>query len=277
MKAETHPLYEKLKNFPLDFAQATFPFSRRLRLENGWTEDYTRRVLLEYRRFLFLAAVSDNPVAPPDAVDQAWHLHMVYTRSYWDELCGEILGFPLHHGPTRGGQAEADKFTDWYVRTLESYRVWFGEMPPADIWLPVPEKLQKERNRFQRVNTSQNWVIPKRLPRFAPGVALLAVLGCLPFVFGASGTDGVYAALFLILVLALFVFLVVRSPRQPGGVNGTIGGGSGGDATVFVDAGGGDSNDGHSHGHGDSGGGSDSGGSDGGSSGCGGGGCGGGD
>jgi hypothetical protein len=101
---------------------------------------------------LFLAGATDHPVAPPDAVDQAWHLHMVYTRSYWDELCGRNARIPLHHGPTRGGQVESEKFTDWYERTLGFYRAWFGEEPPADIWLPEAERFAQERNRFRRVN-----------------------------------------------------------------------------------------------------------------------------
>lgn len=282
MKAETHSLYEKLKIFPLDFAEASYPFSRRLRMENGWSEEFTRRVLSEYRRFLFLAGACGHQVAPPDAIDQAWHLHMVYTRSYWDELCGETLGFPLHHGPTRGGQVEADKFTDWYAKTLESYRTWFGEEPPADIWHSPAERFQKERNRFQRVNLSENWVIPKRLPRLAPGVAVVMILGSLPFTWGASSGAGVYIAISIIALLAVLIGSLVTSSaaQKPGRGNtrGNTGTSSGSSGTVDVGGTGcgGDSHGhGHGHGHGDSG---DSGGSDGGdggSSGCGGG-CGGG-
>jgi hypothetical protein len=282
MKAETHPLYEKLNRFPLDGADDPFPFSRRLRKENGWTEDYTRRVLTEYRRFLFLAGSAGHPVSPPDAVDQVWHLHMVYTRSYWDELCGETLGFPLHHGPTRGGQAEADKFNDWYANTLDSYREWFGAEPPVDIWLPPAERYRRERNQFRRVNLSDNWVIPKRLPQPIFGVGFLITLGGIPFIMGATGGDSGFALFFIVLfMIALIVcFFASLSPKRASERTTTSGnsGATGGDSGMILYSGG----DGHSHaqGQGDCGesGGADGGcdGGDGGSSGCGSSGCGGG-
>ncbi len=45
----------------------------------------------EYRRFAFLAATAGHPVTPSDAVDQAWHLHLTYSRDYWDRFC-PLLG-----------------------------------------------------------------------------------------------------------------------------------------------------------------------------------------
>ncbi len=282
MKADTHPLYEKINAFPLDRADAAFPFSRRLRLENGWTDDYTRRVLTEYRRFLFLAAVCEHPVSPPDAVDQAWHLHMVYTRSYWDELCGETLGFPLHHGPTRGGQAESDKFTDWYAKTRETYRTWFGAEPPPDIWLSCAERSRQERNRYRRVNVSENWVIPKRLPRMAPAVPLLIALCLLPFASGASGSENLPSIFLLAVPVLAMAGMIWGYATKRFGASSQGGSGGGGGFYTSGDSGG-DSGHGHGHGHGDNGsdggssdaGGGDGGGGDGGSSGCGGG-CGGG-
>ena len=96
-------------------------------------------MIAEYKKFVFLAATSPRPVTPSDAVDQAWHLHLLYTESYWSELCGAVLGRPLHHGPTRGGDAEQRKFGDWYAATLERYEHAFGAPPPRDIW-PLPEE-----------------------------------------------------------------------------------------------------------------------------------------
>ena len=63
-----------------------------------------------------------------------WHLHLTYTRSYWDRFCGEVLGQTIHHGPTKGGPDEAEKFDRWYQKTLESYQRVFGEEPHTDIW-----------------------------------------------------------------------------------------------------------------------------------------------
>ena len=59
---------------------------------------------------------------------------MIYTHSYWIELCEKLLGRPLHHQPTLGGAEEHAKYSDQYKHTLESYQSIFGEVPPPTIW-----------------------------------------------------------------------------------------------------------------------------------------------
>ena len=97
MNTEHLELLNRLEAWSLDDSTAVFPFSERLARDNDWSLDYARRVIREYKRFAFLAIVSGHPVTPSDQVDQAWHLHLLYTRCYWDDFCGEILGKPLHH------------------------------------------------------------------------------------------------------------------------------------------------------------------------------------
>src|SRR3712207_2625356 len=99
-------LYQRIQAFPLDTADAHLPFSQRLARDNGWTIEYTQRVIDEYKKFIFLAVVAEHPVTPSDQVDQVWHLHLLYTRSYWEEFCPKVLQMPLHHGPTQGGSRE---------------------------------------------------------------------------------------------------------------------------------------------------------------------------
>ena len=103
---ESHPLWLSIRGFPFDDPAHAVPFSARLRREQGWTCAYASRVLDEYRRFLFLTVTHDELMVPSEAVDQAWHLHMIDTRAYWDELCGRAVGHPIHHTPSRGGAAE---------------------------------------------------------------------------------------------------------------------------------------------------------------------------
>ena len=178
-------LWARLEAFDLDATGAVLPFSQRLARDNGWSPAFARRVVREYKRFVFLAATCGHPVTPSDEVDQAWHLHLVYTRSYWDELCGQILGFALHHGPTRGGAAEGQKFGDWYARTLQSYLAAFGELPPADIWPPAAQRFG-DAPYFRRVNLRRHWLLPRlRWPGRTPGrretlalAGALLLLGC---------------------------------------------------------------------------------------------------
>ena len=153
-------LWERLRTFDFDLGPSAFTFRDRLARENGWTRARADRVIGEYRRFLLLAAAAGHPVSPSEDVDAAWHLHLTYTRSYWDDLCGRILPAPLHHGPTRGGAAERAKFDDWYARTLASYTRMFGEAPPADVW-PDAAARAAARPRYARVDVGAAWIVPK--------------------------------------------------------------------------------------------------------------------
>jgi hypothetical protein len=131
-------LWTRLETMEIDPPGATTRFQHRLEQYNTWTDAFAARVTKEYRRFLYLAARAGHPVTPSDTVDQAWHLHLIYTWHYWQELCGNILGFELHHEPSAGGTVESNKFERQYEQTIASYKATFGEAPPADIW-PVRE------------------------------------------------------------------------------------------------------------------------------------------
>jgi len=194
MNESQQGLYERISQFSFDEGEVALSFARRLARENGWAADYTRRAIEEYRRFIFLAVVAGHPVTPSDQVDQVWHLHLTYTRSYWDRFCGEVLGTPVHHGPTRGGHEESQKFRLWYQNTLESYRRLFGDEPPKDVWPEVAIRFGESRH-FERIDTERHWVIPKpRLRSTARKIALaLLFVGVfLTFVLGigAQGVGG---------------------------------------------------------------------------------------
>ena len=123
--------------------------------------------------------VSGHFVTPLEQIEQVWHLHLIYTRSYWDDSCGEVLGQPLHHGPTKGGQQETAKYRDCYAETLASYERIFGYPAPPDIW-PFADHRFGIDTQVQRINVQQNWVVAKPdlswlsfdLPNWNPGIVL---------------------------------------------------------------------------------------------------------
>lgn len=227
--APTADLWARLEAFDLDAIGATLPFSQRLARDNGWSPAFAHRVVHEYKRFLFLAATCDHPVTPSDEVDQAWHLHLVYTRSYWDELCGQVLGFALHHGPTRGGVAEGRKFDDWYARTLQSYQGAFNTLPPADIW-PAAAQRFGDAPYFRRVNLRRHWLLPRlRWPKVRSGhrevlglAAALLLLGCTartplnPFDWYGTEFLMLFGALCVVLLpLSLWFRRRLAGPAEP--------------------------------------------------------------
>jgi len=164
--AADHPVWKALSLYTIGPEDAALPFVVRLARENGWRPAHAERVLEEYRRFCFLAATCGHVVTPSDAVDQAWHLHLLYTESYWEDFCGRVLQRKFHHGPTRGGSEEGSKYHDWYEATLASYRRTFGVAPPVDIW-PAAKVRFADADAFrpchepQRVNGDSHGVVER--------------------------------------------------------------------------------------------------------------------
>lgn len=152
-------LMAALEAFELDERGAVDPFSTRLARENAWSELYARRVIREYKRFLALAVSAPHTVTPSEDVDQAWHLHLLYSASY-REFCSQVLGRPLDHGPSRGGRVELQHFTSAYAQTLLSYQQRFGEAAPEDIWPPVAERFRPGRS-IRRVDDTEHWLLRK--------------------------------------------------------------------------------------------------------------------
>lgn len=152
-------LWNAIEEFELDDDEDMFMFSDRLAKENGWSKTHTLRAIEEYKKFMFLVCVTQQPLTPSEDVDEVWHLHLLYTRSYWKHFCSEVLKREVHHGPTRGGPEEGDKFTNWYEQTIVQYRQKFNIDPPVDLW-PSPQKRFRPSN-VRRVDLNKHWIIKK--------------------------------------------------------------------------------------------------------------------
>jgi hypothetical protein len=137
MKVEEHrSLWSAVQQFPLNDPNAAITFQRKLSAKQNWSPSYTEQVIEEYRKFIFLCCISPNGASPSQAVDEAWHLHLTYTQSYWIDLCKNTLNKDIHHHPSRGGDDEDHKHRDWYAETLTLYQSVFGSPPPIEIWPP---------------------------------------------------------------------------------------------------------------------------------------------
>ena len=134
------PLWRAIKSHAFDDPEASEPFSVKLVRAEGWSPDFTERVIEEYRRFLYLTQVSERQVTPSETIDRAWHCHLTFTRDYWDVLCAEVLGQPLHHEPCKG-QEEMPRYRQQFAETRRLYADEFGELPPEDVWGPGSERV----------------------------------------------------------------------------------------------------------------------------------------
>jgi len=134
MLPEHTDLAERLRSFSLDEPGAARPFSRRLAEEQSWSPAFAAAAIEEYKRFALLSVVAGHIVTPSKAVDQVWHLHLIYTRNYWDIFCAQVLQRPLHHDPGQGIPGETTRHAEQYRQTLASYYRVFGAAAPQAIW-----------------------------------------------------------------------------------------------------------------------------------------------
>lgn len=254
MSEEQREQYKRIQSFALDEPDVQLPFSQRLAQENRWTAEYAKKVISEYLKFAFLAVNAGHPVTPSKAVDMAWHLHLTYTKSYWQVFCPQVLQTSLHHEPTQGGTDEEQKFEDWYCKTLESYRRFFEQSPPSDIW-PSQERADVPGHTSSKGQEPPFLLDSQRQMVFVVSIAALAGLMLGSFKLGRSQLEIEFIEAVPMLLLGLVVgfgalqmlaglFLYLRHPSRSvvaGGCSGGIAGGCGG------------ASEGHSFGSGDSG------------------------
>lgn len=236
-------LLRAVTTFEIDDGAPALTFARRLALENDWAPGFAERVIVEYKRFVYLAMTAGHPVTPSEAVDEAWHLHLTYTESYWNRLCKDVLPRPLHHNPTRGGADENAKFDDWYSRTLERYRAAFGTEAPADIW-PGPEIRFATSLKRRKVEPDWYWIIRKPRPAAYWTGMLLLLAGCASTRWKEFTESENFLAYIVVFFVILFVVLCIlfeireRRLRKRKGCNSS-GTGCGGGGASCADGGGG--------------------------------------
>jgi hypothetical protein len=124
-------LWNKILEYDLDKPWSEYGFSTRLANENYWTKNFTAKAIVEYKKFMYLAATSDMMVSPSEIVDVVWHQHLIFTKSY-QEFC-EVVGKVIQHVPSTHNREDFGKFRQAKERTRNLYKSVFGEQP-ADIW-----------------------------------------------------------------------------------------------------------------------------------------------
>jgi hypothetical protein len=139
-----HPIWVALADYTIGPNDPTMQFATRLAIQNGWTRTYAARAIEEYKRFCFLAVTAGHFVAPSNAIDQVWHLHLAYSRDYWERFCPSVLGRALHHEPSEGGADHRHRHFAHYAATLVSYEHSFGRPAPVDFW---PREWNSPRSR----------------------------------------------------------------------------------------------------------------------------------
>lgn len=192
------------------------PLTSRLGRALAIGDDEVGAALLEYLRFTYLARTTPGGATPSKAVDEIWHTHLLFTRSYAD-FCLAAFGTHLHHEPGEGG-ADEDRLRNAYLRTLERYAAEFGE-PPARWWPRPAVPIGRQTRRSGGAMPSL--------------VALLGVTAALA-AFGVRALAIGYALLVLTAVVVLVALAIQPSLATAGSRPGRRGRreeGSGGGCT----------------------------------------------
>lgn len=134
-------------------------FHRQLAERTGWRPERCQRAVHEYLRYCVVAAQLGGRAVPSPWVDEVWHLHLIWTRDYWDDFCPQRLGFAFHHQPARGLPGEREALRLGYAETLHAYQALFGTPDPA--WWPA-------------------WSSPPHRPGRRRWARIMALLGLLP-------------------------------------------------------------------------------------------------
>lgn len=232
LTAKQRNLYSEIMAFRFDDKMGDGPFIERLAEENDWLAEYAKRVALEYKRFIFLAAVASHPISPSAPVDKAWQLHLTDTVSYWLRLCADVIGKPIHHRRSKSTQADTDNYRVEYRQTIESYEHFFGQAPDEHCW----PRLWFWRNETdKRVNVDRSDIIEETLELFVLGrdgcLSSIVVLLSLAAIFmgawvqvmlyfdnywiGHPISDIFTAFLFYTFVPSFIVFSLIASGKCP--------------------------------------------------------------
>jgi hypothetical protein len=194
-------LWEEILKFSFDHPNESYGFSIRLALKNNWTIYFTQKAILEYKKFMFLAATNNEMVSPSEIVDIVWHQHLIFTKSYSD-LCS-LLSKRIEHIPSTHNISEVEKFKKAKERTKELYEIAFG-VQPLEFW--------DYENELDTLNLSNSKFRVARLkkifPRFFVLVCILIYFMIYPILIKIDNPDFLtyYVLFFALVILSLELF-----------------------------------------------------------------------
>jgi hypothetical protein len=103
-------------------------FEHNLRKRGDWTDNSASRITNVYRRFLYLKALTGEPIAPSEVIDTAWHLHLEFPSDY-AALCA-TLGRDIAH---LRDLDHAERVRA-YDRGSALFKAKFDRPPDSDLW-----------------------------------------------------------------------------------------------------------------------------------------------
>ena len=123
-------LWARIRGAMLPVDAAGHSFAEQLAEITGFDRDTAEALEVEYRRFLYLAALTKAPREPLGPLRQAWEYHAGF-EGYLYDFCPWVLDRHLALVPVSKITAPA------YAATRIDYAAEFGAPPPEPHW-PAP-------------------------------------------------------------------------------------------------------------------------------------------
>jgi hypothetical protein len=147
-------MWEKITELFGGTDACTKAFADKISRKHACSKRYALKAVEEYKKFLYLAVISDFHVTPSQAIDKVWHEHILFTKGY-RTFCDEVIAYNLHHHPELVPiEEQTEIYHAQYISTIELYIQEFGILPPKSIWdvtkydkEKVLEDLEKARKK----------------------------------------------------------------------------------------------------------------------------------
>lgn len=177
-------LWEAIQRAPLEIQSGSGKLRRIIKSSCQLSDQNCDRALSEYRKFLYLLAVTNEKLAPSPIVDFIWKTHAADPQT-WPDGSRLVTVWPPAYVRSKG-LLNRDPA---YWATLDRYREEFG--PPL---------------------VAKAWPSPKNLRRYGWSFLVTGALMVVTIAFGMGGDRSSAAALGLATTFGLLVWLVVISP-----------------------------------------------------------------
>jgi hypothetical protein len=152
-------LWEKINEKFGGTNASTKAFADKISRKHNCSKGYALKAVNEYKKFLYLAVISDFHVTPSQPIDKVWHEHILFTQAY-GIFCKEIIEYELNHHPELIPiEDQTERYHAQYLSTIELYIKEFGKSPPTSIWditkydkEKVTEDIEKARKKKTTAN-----------------------------------------------------------------------------------------------------------------------------
>lgn len=113
---------------------STKAFADKISRKHNFSKHFALKAVKEYKKFLYLAVISDFHVTPSKVIDIIWHEHILFTMAY-RKFCDEIVEYNLNHHPELfPNEEQTARYHAQYLETLDLYVSEFGILPTDDVW-----------------------------------------------------------------------------------------------------------------------------------------------